>query len=439
MAYIMSERSFIYNGRYGMKKKVMAAGGFVIGLGVLAFLIFILFWGEEYTDPGEGLVPVVVTSPHKGSIQRSLYYSGTLKPETTVTVMSKVGGRIERIYVKMGDKVSRGQVLLSIEQDTAALQLDQAYSAWKAAEAQYRKVRNGPRKEEIENMQALVLQARRDFSTAEEAYLRAERLFESGAIAKAQFEESERMYGNAKTQLENAERTLRLMEQGATREELAMAKENADALKAQYELARLQLSYTTIETPMEGIVADILVDQGNLVGQTTPILVIVRDDPIIIEVPVPEKHYNDLLKNRNFITAFIVNGSDKHTSAYQGKIRNVSSVIDPRSRTFKVEIMVDNNDGSLRPGMYVNVELVVERYTEALLLPKSAILNYDGAAHVFLVREEQSAVAVLRQIEVGIADDSIVQVLAGLTGTEKVISQGNAFLEDGQEVRIIDN
>jgi HlyD family secretion protein len=422
-----------------VKKKVIAGGVFSIGLGLLAFLVFILFWGEEHTNPEEGLVPVVVTLPHKGSIQRSLHYSGTLKPETTVAVMSKVGGRIERIYVAMGDKVSRGQVLLRIEQEVAALQLDQAFSAWKAAEAQYFKVKSGPRKEEIENMQALVLQARKDFSTAEEAFLRAERLFESGAIAKAQFEESERLYSSAQTQLQNAERTLKLMEQGATREELAMARENADALKAQYELARLQLSYTTIEAPMEGIVADILVDQGNLVGQTTPILVIVQDDPIIIEVPLPEKHYNEILQNRNSITAFIVNGSDKHESSYQGDIRNVSAVIDPRSRTFTVEIMVDNSVGSLRPGMYVNVELVVERYAEALLLPKSAILNYDGAAHVFLVREEGSAVAVLKQIEVGISDDSIVQVVAGLNGTEKVISQGNAFLEDGQEVRIIDN
>jgi len=422
-----------------VKKKVIVLGALVMGLGLLAFLVFILFWGEERTQTEDVRIPVVVTLPRNGNIQRSLHYSGTLKPETTITVMSKVVGRIERLYVKMGEKVHRGQVLLRIEQEVVTLQLDQAHSAWKAAEAQYHKVMGGPRKEEIENMRALVLQTRKDFSTAEEAFLRAERLFESGAVAKVQFEESERLYGGARTQLENAERTLKLMEQGATREELVMAKEHAEALKAQYELAKLQFSYTTIEAPMEGIVADILVDQGNLVGQTTPILVIVQDNPIIIEVPVPEKHYNDIMINRNSIIAYLTTGSGENAYSYQGTISNVSAVIDPRSRTFTVEIMVDNSTGSLRPGMYVNVELVVEHFDNALLLPKSAILNYDGTAHVFLVQEQSNPVAVLKRIEVGISDDSIVQILAGLNGTEKVISQGNAFLEDGQEVRIIDN
>ncbi|MBN1798558.1 MAG: efflux RND transporter periplasmic adaptor subunit [Spirochaetales bacterium] len=422
-----------------MKKKVIVLGAVVVSVGLMALLVFVLFWGEGHAQTEDVLIPVTVTVPHNGTIQRSLYYSGTLKPETTITVMSKVVGRIEKLYVKMGDKVHRGQILLRIEQEVAALQVDQAYSAWKAAEAQYRKVRSGPRKEEIENMRALVLQARKDFSTAEEAYLRAERLFDSGAVAKVQFEEAERSYSAARTQLENAERTLKLMEQGATREELTMAEENAEALKAQYELAKLQFSYTIIEAPMDGIVADILVDQGNLVGQTTPILVIVKDNPIIIEVPVPEKHYNEIVINRNSIIAYLDSGSGENTNSFQGTLSNVSAVIDPRSRTFAVEITVDNSRGVLRPGMYVNVELVVEHYTDALLLPRSAVLHYDGTDHVFLIQEQSNPVAVLKQIEVGISDDSIVQILAGLNGTEKVISQGNAFLEDGQAVRIIDN
>jgi HlyD family secretion protein len=422
-----------------MKKKVIALGAVVMSLGLLVFLVFILFWGEEHTQTEDVLVPVMIAIPHNGTIQRSLHYSGTLKPEITITVMSKVTGRIERIYVKMGDKVHRGQVLLRIEQDVAALQLDQAYSAWKAAEAQYQKVRSGPREEEIENMRALVLQARRDFSTAEEVFLRAERLFESGAVAKVDFEEAERLYSTARTQLENAERTLKLMERGATREELTMAEKNAEALKAQYELAKLQFSYTTLEAPMDGVVADILVDQGNLVAQTTPILVIVKDNPIIIEVPVPEKHYNDIMTNRNSIVAYLNSGLDENTHSFQGNISNVSAVIDPGSRTFTVEILADNSQGVLRPGMYVNVELVIEHYADALLIPKSAVLHYDGKDHVFLIQEQSNPVAVLKQIEVGISDDSIVQILAGLNGTEKVISQGNAFLEDGQAVRIIDN
>ena len=72
-----------------MKKKVIALGAGVTGLGVLALLIFILFWGEEPAQIEDVLTPVMVSVPHNGTIQRSLHYSGTLKPETTITVMSK--------------------------------------------------------------------------------------------------------------------------------------------------------------------------------------------------------------------------------------------------------------------------------------------------------------------------------------------------------------
>ena len=85
------------------------------------------------------------------------------------------------------------------------------------------------------------------------------------------------------------------MEDGATEEELAMARSNTAAMNAQYDLAKLQANYAEIKAPERGIVAEIPVDEGNMVGQTVPILVIIQDDPIIVQVAIPEKYYSELV------------------------------------------------------------------------------------------------------------------------------------------------
>jgi len=421
-----------------MKKRLLIIGVLLFFALLLTGITIINLMTKEQTTLEQVKALVVVIQPWRGNIHKSLYYSGTLQPANIITVISKVPGKIEQIMVEEGDLIRKGDVLVKIEQDVVDLEMNQAYSAWQAAQAQYEKAKKGPRVQEIENVRALVEQGQKDFIDAEQAFERAQRLFESGTISKTQYEEYERIYRSAKTQLENAERSLRLMEEGASVVELAMAEAQAQAMEAQYQLAQLKLGYTQIQAPMAGVVAQIFVDEGNLVGQTVPILVIMQDNPIIMEIPMPEKHYGYIQKNREQLTAHIIPSAYDYSLIFNGVISNISPIINPQSRTFTIEITIDNSESRLRPGMYANVEFIVENYEDALLVPKSAILEYNGKPHIFLITKHSPAFVQLKEIQVGIKDSKNIQVLSGLTGTETIISEGNAFLVDGQEVRILE-
>ena len=389
-------------------------------------------------------VPVRAQRPYRGRIVRSIRYSGHLVPNRSVTVLSKISGKIESVLVEKGNDIQSGRELVLIEDESLMLVLDQAYYAWQAAEAQYAKASKGLREQEIENARAIADKAEKDYQLAKDNYDRANRLYEKGAISKAGFEESEAALRAAQTGLENARRSLALMEEGASQEELAIARENARAMKAQYELARLQADYAVIRSPADGMVADILVDEGNMVSPTVPILVIVQDDPLLARIAVPERYYRELsglLRQEGDVWADIFPASFPDGQSFPGKIRRLDPLIDPVSRTFGVEVQVANPSALLRPGMYVNAEIDLEVRESALLVPASALLERDGREVVFLVSAEDTAagseVAMIRDVVSGLSNGDSVEIVRGLSENDWVVVEGNAYLEDGQGVETL--
>jgi HlyD family secretion protein len=390
-----------------------------------------------------GAVPVSIVQPRRGEIERTLSYAGTLSPSSLVTLTPKIAGRIERILVKEGDAVRQDELLARIEGEAAGLQAAQAASALEAAKAQREKARKGVRPEELASAQASLAQAEKDLASAEESYRRADRLYKEGTIAKATFEDAERRYRAAGTQLENARRSVQMMEQGASAEDQGMAEANVKAMQAQYDLAMLQAGYTRVLSPIAGRVAKVLIDEGNMASQATPLLVVVRDEQMSIRIPLPEKLYGEFRERRGAIETRVMPSALPGTAPLGGRISSISPTIDPASRTFTAEITLANEDGGLRAGMYANVDFVMERVPGALLVPLSAVVARGEKRGVFIVgrdtgegASETPAVARFRELRLGLEDSTSAQVLEGLEGSESVVAEGNAFLEDGQAVSL---
>jgi len=379
--------------------------------------------------------PVVVGQPRVESLEVVLSYPGNLAAESTATVVPRIGGRVEQVIVRENQRVRAGEPLVVLDDDVVTLQADQALAAWRAAQAQLESARRGVRPEELESAQATVHQAEKDIEVANANIERTRRLYEAGTVPKVDLENAENQVQNAETELENARRSLSLMEQGASTEELAIAEANADAAGKAYELARLQLDYATVSAPVSGTVARVMVEAGNSVGTSTPLLAIVNDDLIYANVAVPEKHYGQFSSRAELIPARIKPIAFDDDPIYDGTVTSVASVIDPASRTFVVKIAVDNRGGRLRPGMYVNVELVMDRVAEAITVPRSTVVFREGRTVVFAVERNSTPIARLVLVDAGITQDGRIQILSGIDTDDLVAFEGNAFLEDGQVVR----
>jgi HlyD family secretion protein len=415
-----------------MRRRAVAIAVLAIVAGLVGWSVWSRF-GRREAAPEPVAVPVGVQNPSRGTISRTLRYPGTLEPRAMVTVLSKVPGRIERILVSEGAGVKKGQLLVQMEDDVARLQAEQAAAALAAAQAQLEKARRGVRPEELASARATLASAEKDLADAETASQRAERLYADGAIAKTAREEAEAKLRAARTGVENARRSVQMMEQGAGSEEQRMAEAAVASAQAQRDLAKLNLDNTRIAAPIGGQVTKVPIDEGNLAGAATPLVVIVNETAMVVKAALPERHYGEFLSAGDAIGAEAEFAALPGRGALRGRVISISPTIDPATRTFTAEVEVTDAEGDLRSGMYAIVTFTVERADDALLVPAAALCSRGGSRGVFVVETD---IARFRVLKTGIESGGAVQVLEGLAGGELVVADGNAFLEDGQRVSV---
>jgi len=213
-----------------------------------------------------------------------------------------------------------------------------------------------------------------------------------------------------------------------------------EAARASWELARLQLSYTEIRSPISGTVTQRLdvVKVGNTV---TPVggviesadsaLFVVEDlDSLILRVNVPERELAKLA-----VGQIAELGLDAVPGrAFAGRIALVSPYVDAATATFGVRIRVTETGGLLRPGMFARVAIIYERKPDALQIPRTALLEGDGPPKVFVV---QGGKADERPVTLGLSNGAYVEVVTGLKDGEQVVVVGQAAVKPGAMVRVV--
>jgi HlyD family secretion protein len=398
--------------------------------------------------------PVQIGQLERRTLEEQITFSGNLQPETTAQVIPKVSGRIIELFVREGAVVTQDQPLARLDDDVLRIQTQQARAAWEAADAQYQRVLQGARPEEIESAQASLDQARADLENARSNFERTENLFRAGTISQARFEEARNAFTNAQTQVENAQRSVNLLRGGARIEEIQAARSQAESALRQYELAQLQLSYTIITSPVTGRVARVLSDEGNLASPQAPLFSIISEGTIFARIPVPEGLYSRFFLNSENIRARVRAIAFPGEPLFAGTITRVGSTIDPLTRTFEVEVGIENRQELLRPGMYVNVTFTLNTLENALSLPVRSVLLRDGQQVVFVFTQDHQqpqessdspnidgsipmglGVVEMRPVVVGTQTRTTLEIIDGIDTNDWVVVAGNSFLEHGQRVR----
>ncbi len=213
-----------------------------------------------------------------------------------------------------------------------------------------------------------------------------------------------------------------------------------EAARANWELARLQLSYCDIRSPIDGTVTQRLdvVKVGNTV---TPVggvidsadssLFVVEDlDTLILRVNVPERELAKLSVGQLAELTFdAVPGR-----GFKGEIALISPYVNAATATFAVRVRVTDTGGLLRPGMFARVAIIYERKPDALQIPRTALLDGDGPPKVFVVADGKAAE---RAVQLGLSNGAMIEVVSGLKDGEQVVVVGQGAVKPGATVRIV--
>ena len=214
-------------------------------------------------------------------------------------------------------------------------------------------------------------------------------------------------------------------------EEFLTAEINMKQAEIAWEQAKLNLEYTTVTAPISGVIGDRLVNLGDRIQTSTNLFTIANLNEKIVRLYVPQSEFAKCYKNQTAkVTTDVMAGTK-----FNGYVKRISPISDPQSGTFKVTIAVKDPQNKLRPGMFVNAELIVDTHENAKLIPKSALIYENERTYFFIVSQDSSQKLELKK---GFEDAEKVEILNDLEAGTQIVVLGQNGLKDGSRVKIVE-
>ncbi|MCD6098348.1 efflux RND transporter periplasmic adaptor subunit [bacterium] len=193
-----------------------------------------------------------------------------------------------------------------------------------------------------------------------------------------------------------------------------------------YERAKLR-------SPITGIIAQLNLDAGSYVAPQVPVASVIKMNIVKVSFSVPEKKILEL----HGVKQVNISVDAYPDTVFIGRITNISPVVDPMSRSVKVECMVRNKDYLLKPGMFARVTLPTVTKENVLILPQNAVVRNleTGEIYAFTVKNN---IAHKKMLKLGLENEDSVEVISGVSADDLVVSRGNYYLSDGATVEIVE-
>ena len=225
------------------------------------------------------------------------------------------------------------------------------------------------------------------------------------------------------------------------RDAVARSKSGLEAAQVRLRKAQLERSRTRLGSPFAGRVATLKVVPGQWVRAGDEMMTVVDLDPIKVEVQVLESEVGFLAPGRRANVAFAAFAGE----SFAGTVQTINPVVDGGTRTARVTVLVPNPGGRILPGMYARVSLEARRFPDRVLVPRTAILERDRRAMLFVYEgDDRRGLAKWRYVTTGLQNDSLVEIVPSeetdsVKPGEVVLTDGHYTLIHDARVRVVDN
>jgi membrane fusion protein, multidrug efflux system len=327
-----------------------------------------------------------------GEAENILRFTGDVRAQRDIRLLSQVAERIVEFRADKGDMVAENQVLAIVENSLLARSVDQAEAGLAAAGT--------------------------TLSNMESEFRRSTRLFEEEAISSQQYESIKTQYDNARSAVRQAEATV--------------------------DQARTHFNNSYIRAPFAGIVSNRFVELGDLVSPGTPVFSLVQTDSMRVMAQVSEREFGMIEAGQN--ARLRVNSyPDK---VFNGRVFKKSPILDSYTRLATVEVQFPNSDGLLVAGMFGELEIITDRKDDVTLIPASSvqyrtIVGERGARldeqitrvpYVFIV---DNGLALRRDVITGYQTEGMLEIKSGVQPGDTLVTRGHHALDDGDPVEIV--
>jgi RND family efflux transporter MFP subunit len=346
----------------------------------IASLILVAGCGKDKAASTDN-VPAVAVKVSTPSAEDSTFLSASGKIEAVqnANLSTRMMGHVTDTYVNIGDKVSKGQLLLSINSADISAQSAQ--------------------------VTASITEAKAAFKNAEKDYNRFKTLYEQNSASQKEMDDITANYEMAKARLEAA-----------------------DQMKNQ---VNAQLSYSNISAPFSGVITGKFINKGDMANPGMPLISMENSDEFQVIAMVPE---SEITKIKDGTTANVLVKSTNQLLT--GTVTEVSSSAKNTGGQYLVKVVLDKTDEKLLSGMYTSVQFPIEnsKETNLILIPENALIKQGQLTGIYTIGNKN--VAILRWLRTGKTFGDKVQVLSGLSANEQFIISAEGKLFNGAKVSI---
>ena len=326
------------------------------------------------------------------NFESTLEISGNLLPQTRVSIFPKQPGTVSRVTVEIGDRVRAGQPVAFMDRRDIDAQVDAATAALNVAHAG------------LESAEAALANANVEAE-------RAQKLFESGAIAKQRLDAADTSRRSATAQRE-------------------LANANVAQAEAALRRAREVQRDATLASPIDGVVVERHYDAGSLAAPSDKPIVVVADLRVLkLEAGVSELEAGRLRVGMPARISVQARPGD----TFDGRLAAIAPEVDPRNRHFTIEVRM-NNPGALLSGMYATAAIATERMPDAIAIPRDAVTSRGGRLVVYRIDGTEVHEVAITQ---GLVNATQVQVSSGVKAGDVLVADARRDVAPGARVNAV--
>jgi len=399
------------NGKKKRRKRII--------YGIVAIVVLLVVVGGliAATTGGTKIDPTKLAKVEKGDLAKSVVATGKVTPITKVEVKSKASGIVKKLLVDAGDRVKKGQLLAQLDKDEITAQVEQSRAALEAAEA-------SSASSQADYERAKVDAEGVDIPTLKRAYERAQGMAKDGVVSASALDDAQRNYELAVNKQNVAKAQVNVL-----KAKIAQAK--AEKARDQANLKQLeeQLSYTDVESPIDGIVLSRDVEIGDAVssilvlGSSATLVMTLGDtSEVYVKGKVDESDIGKVYLGQ---PARIKVESFKDKT-FNGRVTKISpmGVEKDNVTTFEVRVSINNPGGELKAEMTANAEIILEEHKNVLQIPEGAILyDKDKKASVEIPDPKAKDGKKKLAVNIGISNGAKTELLSGLKEGDQVVLQ----------------
>lgn len=407
------------------KKKLIGIIALVVIVSVVGFLL------KNKTTALE----VEVSPVAEGNIEEYVEELGDVKVKQNETIHANLQGKVTEVLVEEGDTVKQGDILVRLDSEDQARDIEMLEAQRSALNAQYKEAVKSADAKEIKKLELSLNDLEKTFEESTKDLANKKELLDEGIISEEEYQDSVLAYELEQTEIEKLKIDLELLKKPVSTNIVRQYEAQLLQIDLQIEALKSNEGDFIFSAPFDGTILTKNISKGSYVQPGMAIIEIgnlnelyVESDVLVEDIVGIQEGTRVSLENDDLA---ILDLKGEVTKIYPQAFSKVSD-LGVEQKRIKVEIQIGQQETNLKPGYDLDVRFITNQSENALIIPENALFQMEGEDYVFIIEKN---VATLRQVKKGIESDKYVEIISGLNQEDKVILSPDDSLEEGMLVK----